>query len=187
MPRFFVDKDAVSGGTVVITGEDALHISRSLRMRVGEKLTVCDGEGSDYECEIISFSKDSVELCVVEVNEVCSESPVLITLFQGIPKGDKMDAIVQKATECGVFRIYPVEMKNCIAKIQDDSAAKKVARWQKIADEAAKQSQRGRLVRVENPISFEKALEIAAEDDIKFICYEDEDDKKLSKFFFSNY
>ena len=180
MPRFFVDKKKIIGNTVVITDEDALHISRSLRMRVGESLTLSDGEGCDYECEITAFTKDSVELAVVSSKESDCEMPVEITLFQGVPKGDKMDLIVQKAVECGASRIVPVEMKNCIVKL-GDSADKKVARWQRIADEAAKQSQRGRLVRVEMPIRYDEALDLARKDDISFICYEAEDEKSLSK------
>ena len=180
MPRFFVDKEKIIGNTVVITDDDALHISRSLRMRVGECLTVSDGEGCDYECEIISFTKDSVELAVINSKETDSEMPIEVTLFQGVPKGDKMDLIVQKAVECGASRIVPVEMTNCIVKL-GDTAEKKVARWQRIADEAAKQSQRGRLVRVEMPIRYDEALELSKKDDISFICYEAEDEKSLSK------
>lgn len=179
MPRFFISKTELENEEIIIGGEDAMHISHSLRMKAGEVLILCDGEGSDYICEITGFSKDLVYLKKNEVIRSESESPVTVTLYQGIPKGEKMETVIQKAVECGVSRIVPVEMQNCIVKISADSAGKKLSRWQKIASEAAKQCGRGKQVTVESPISYKAALDAAFSDEVAFICYEGEQNYKL--------
>ena len=174
MPRFFLEKSALSGEFATITGDDAFHISHSLRMRKNEMLVICDLEGTDYLCEIEDFTKNEVSVRILERRPSESESPAFITLYQGIPKGDKMGDIIQKAVECGVSRIVPVVMQNCVAKINDDAENKKIARWQRIADEAAKQSQRSRRVEIRAPVSYKYAVESAAKDGLSFLCYENE-------------
>ena len=116
MPRFFVNKNSVLGEKIIISGEDAKHISLSLRARVGEKLTVCDGEDRDYECEISEITKNEVVLSVLEERLNESEPSVEVTLCQALVKSDKFDLIVQKCTELGVSRIVPVLTDRCISK-----------------------------------------------------------------------
>ena len=156
MPRFFVEP--LNGDRAVITGQDAHHITRVLRMRVGEPLMLCDGEGTDYRCEIAEFSGDAVQLRVLESEPSQAEPSVAITLYQGLPKSEKMDFIVQKAVELGAVRIVPVAMARSIVKLKADEGAKKQQRWQKIAAEAAGQSGRGRIPQVSEPLSFKQVL-----------------------------
>ena len=155
MPRFFVEP--VSGELVTVTGQDANHIKKALRMRVGENLTLCDGEGTDYFCELTDLSGDEVLARILYRTPSACEPTVAVTLYQGLPKGDKLEWIVQKAVELGVTAIVPVETARSIARI-DNKADKKQARLQKIADEAAGQSGRGILPRVEMPMTFREAL-----------------------------
>lgn len=168
MPRFFVE--TVEGDALTIGGQDAVHIRRSLRMAAGDELTVCDGRGTDCACVIREFSGDDVILDVVARTPSMTEPTCAITLYQGLPKADKMEWIIQKAVELGVVRIVPVQMARSVAVINEKSA-KKAARWQKIADEAAGQSGRGILPVVEPPIGFrEAAARLAAENAL--VCYE---------------
>lgn len=156
MPRFFVPP--FTGEETVIIGEDGRHIARSLRMKPREPLTLCDGEGTDYHCEITGFSGDEVWVRVLERHASQTEPSVRVTVYQGLPKGDKMDAIVQKAVELGAAEIVPVMMRRCVSRPDEKSASKKTARWQKICDEAAKQSGRGRLPVVLPPVTLEQAI-----------------------------
>lgn len=168
MPRFFVP--SAEGDTLTVTGQDASHIRRSLRMKVGDELTLCDGKSTDYRCTIQAFSGEDVILSVVSRAPSASEPTCAVTLYQGLPKADKMEWIIQKAVELGVTRIVPVQMARSVAVI-NEKAAKKAARWQKIADEAAGQSGRGILPAVEEPISFAAAAKrLAAENTV--VCYE---------------
>ena len=160
MPRFFVPP--FSGEETAVTGEDGRHIARSLRMKVGEPLTLCDGLGTDYHCEITGFAGDEVFVRVVERAPSRSEPSVKVTVYQGLPKGDKMDAIVQKAVELGAWEIVPVLMRRSVSRPDAKAAVKKAARWQKIAEEAAKQSGRGILPQVLAPMEFSKAAQRAA-------------------------
>ena len=172
MPRFFVDKDAVLADRIVIGGEDAKHISLSLRARVGEKITACDGEGKDYDCEIAAITKNEVELKILSQNDCMAEPDVGVTLYQALVKSDKFDFIVQKCTELGVSKIVPVLTDRCISRPDDASLSKKIARWNKIAKEAAMQSGRGRIPEVSDAVSFDEALENLKAADCGFLCYE---------------
>ena len=158
MPRFFVEKENVLGDKIVIGGEDAKHISLSLRARVGEKITACDGKGTDYECEISDITKNEVTLSVLEEKNSEAEPSLDVTLYQALVKSDKFDFIVQKCTELGVSRIVPVQTDRCISKPDDSSLSKKIARWNKIAKEAAMQSGRGVIPVIEDAVGFDEAL-----------------------------
>lgn len=155
MPRFFLDSFQ-GGDTACITGQDAAHITRSLRMRAGEALTLCDTHGTDYDCEIVETG-DTVVLRVLGSRPTASEPSLQVTLYQALPKSDKLEHIIQKSVEMGVFAIVPVETARCIARL-DDRIDKKLARWQKIAAEAAGQSGRGILPAVLPPLTFKQAL-----------------------------
>ena len=141
MAWFFVDE--VISNTVEITGEDAKHISKSLRMAVGESLTLCSADGRRHDCKIKSVTADSVFVDVLS-STVCEQEPsVKITLFMALTKGDKMDDIVQKSVELGVYEIVPILTARCISRPDEKQIKKKVQRWQKIAENAARQSRRG--------------------------------------------
>ena len=171
MPRFFIDYTPAVGGNAVIEGADARHIGGALRMAVGEPLTLCDGRGTDYACTVTAVEKERVTLSVDAAAPSSSEPTLAVTLYMGLPKGDKMELIIQKAVELGVTAIVPVAMSRCIVKLDGKDAAKKQARWQKIAAEAAGQSGRGIIPTVETPISWKQAL-ARFETTKTLLCYE---------------
>ncbi|MGM9681642.1 MAG: 16S rRNA (uracil(1498)-N(3))-methyltransferase [Eubacteriales bacterium] len=174
MPRFFLSADRLSENPVVIDGEDARHISLSLRMAVGDPLILSDGQGKEYHCVIVSMDKKTVCARVEQVLPCESEPPCKITLYQCLAKGEKMDTIIQKAVEYGVTAIVPVESERCVAKLPSDSADRKLMRWQKISDEAAGQCGRGILPTVGRPMSYDDAVRAAASSRLAFLCYEGE-------------
>lgn len=154
-PRFFGDN---SGETAVISGGDAVHISRVLRMKPGELVIVCDGEGTDCLCRITDAGESAVVLDVLDRRASEGEPSVRVRLFQCMPKSDKMDFIVQKAVELGASEVIPVISKRCVSRPDGKTAAKKRERWQRIADEAAKQCGRGRIPSVGEMIGFDEAV-----------------------------
>ncbi len=154
MPRFFVED--ICGEDFIITGENARHMAKSLRMRAGEMITVSDGRGMDYGCEITEVKDTGVHVKILYHQPSNVEASIKVTLYQGLPKGDKMDYIVQKAVELGVCKIVPVLTERSVSRPDARSAAKKQERWQKIAGEAAKQSGRGKIPVVESVIPFNK-------------------------------
>lgn len=187
MPRFFVTDDAVLDGYVLITGSDALHISRSLRMREGEEITVCDMRRREYRCRLSRFTEETVEAEILSEKESENEPPYLATLYMALPKGDKMEWIIQKSVELGVTRIVPFLSSRCVVKPDADGARKKRERWQKISDSAAGQCGRGILPEVCAIRSFGEALREAEEAQkargLSFFCYEGETapEKTLSR------
>ena len=173
MPRFFIDKNVLTEDSVLLTGDDAHHISRSLRMRVGEELTLCDGEGSDYHCTIEEIDERTVRCKVDSKEENKTEPPYRAIVFQGLAKGDRFDTVIQKSVECGAFSIVPVMTKRCTVKLTASDGAKKCARWNKIAEEAAKQCGRGIIPKVTEPVSFDEAVKMVSELDLPLFCYEE--------------
>ena len=172
MYHFFVKPEQISGDRAVITGPDVNHIGNVLRMKPGEKVLLSAGEDWEYLCEIEEITKEEVRLIVNEENRDVRELPARITLWQGLPKSDKMELIVQKAVELGAARIVPVETKRCIVKLDPKKAENRVRRWQTIAESAAKQSGRHRIPEVGMPVPFREALKEAAADDVRLIPYE---------------
>ena len=174
MNRFFVDVDGRDIGTdISITGGDVNHIKNVLRLKVGQEITVSNGRGRDYTCSISELGRDEVLCHVEDVNDNFAELPVEVTLFQGYPKSDKMDLIVQKMVELGVCRIVPVFTARTIVKLDAKKAAKKVQRWNEIAKSAAKQSKRGMIPEVKSVMSFKEAVEYGKSMDMLLIPYED--------------
>lgn len=171
MPRFFVEQ----GGEdeIVITGEDARHIGRSLRMRVGEQLTVC-AEGIDYDCAITRITDSEVYLHPVKITPCAAEPTVKITLYQAVPKQDKLAEIVQKAVELGVTEIVPVLTARCVARPAKADFEKKRERLQKIAHAAAKQSGRGIIPEVAPLMTWNEALASMQAQDISVMLYEEQ-------------
>ena len=171
MAWFFVDGQ-IEGTTHLVTGEDARHIEKSLRMRVGEELTLVDSCKVQNLCRISDFTPSGVEVDVISTTVCESEADVQVTLYQSLTKGDKMDLIVQKAVELGVHRIVPVVTSRCVSRPDEKSLRKKIERWQKIALGAAQQSCRGIVPEVADALSFSQALSEAAKLDTSVIFYE---------------
>ncbi|MBR5712476.1 MAG: 16S rRNA (uracil(1498)-N(3))-methyltransferase [Lachnospiraceae bacterium] len=164
MPRFFVDPEAVSGERIIVTEGDCNHIRNVLRMRVGDRLTVCDGQGTDYNCEIASFSDTDCVLTIVERTDSRVELPIRITLYQGLPKRDKLEFIVQKAVELGAVRIVPTVCERTIGRLDDAKREqRKTERLRAIAESAAKQSGRGILPEIFAPMTYAAAIREAKE------------------------
>ncbi len=172
MYRFFVEESQIYDGTVHITGSDVNHIKNVLRMRPGEKILVSTGGEKEYHCAVSDFPEGEVFAAVEEVTVADRELPSGIVLFQGLPKGDKMELIIQKAVELGATEIVPVEMKRCVVKLDRKKAEKKAERWQTIALGAAKQSKRMQIPTVHMPVTFQQALAMMAESDVRLMPYE---------------
>ena len=171
MAWFFADTD-ITTEYYTVTGEDASHISRSLRMKVGEELTLCTPDGRRHSCEITSISPDGVTVRVMS-STVCEQEPtVKVSLFVALMKGDKLDDVIQKAVELGVYEITPFISVRCVSRPDEKSLIKKQLRWQKIADNAASQSRRGILPEV-NPCIDVRDIPKAVEGfDRSLVCYE---------------
>lgn len=174
MQRFFVEPHQIDeeAHQIHITGSDVNHISNVLRMKTGEELWISDGSKYEYRCTIESFEPDEVLLHIVYSQEPEYELPCRIYLFQGLPKADKMELIIQKAVELGAYEIIPVETKRCVVKLDGRKSAKKTARWQQIAESAAKQSKRMLVPEVRSVMTFKEALAYAKELDVLLIPYE---------------
>ena len=174
MYQFFVEEEQVHSDSISITGGDVNHIKNVLRMKNGEKIRVSSKSGQAYFCHISSILDDEVIAAIDSADETGTELDNHIVLYQGLPKGDKMELIIQKAVELGVSEIVPVAMKNCVVKLDEKKAAKKLQRWQAIAESAAKQSKRTVIPTVKQPVTYREALKIASELDITLVPYENE-------------
>lgn len=172
MPRFFVRSSQIENGVITILGDDAHHISRSLRMAKGEEITVSDMQSNEYRCRLEAFLPDRVLATVLETRKGDTEPPFELVLFQALPKGDKLDTVIQKAVECGASEIVPFESERCIVHIKKEAEAHKTERRQRIATEAAKQSGRGILPEVLPSMSFDEMLNAAKAADLTLFCYE---------------
>lgn len=172
MHHFFVVPEQVGEEWIRIDGTDVNHIRNVLRMKIGEKLEVSDGNNQKYLCAVDSFGDTSVELRILEAMEADNELPSRIFLFQGLPKSDKMELIVQKAVELGVHEVIPVATKRAVVKLDAKKAAKKRERWQEIARSGAKQSGRNVIPAVREVMGFREALAYAKELDVVLIPYE---------------
>ncbi len=172
MPKFFVSYENIKDDIIFISGDDANHLINVLRIKKGEKIIICDSEGFDYTCEIHSIGKKELQAKIIEKKICQTEPPVKITLFQALPKSDKMDLIIQKCIEIGIFEIVPYISENTIVKIE--SFDKKLERYKKISESAAKQSGRGTIPNISNVLSFEDSVELSKKFDKAFVCYENE-------------
>lgn len=179
MPKFFVSPDKIAGTKITIDTEDVGHIKRVLRLSVGDIITVCDSTGTDYSAEISDMSDKAIICTVLESNKNNSEPNISVTLFQALPKASKMEYIIQKTTELGIVRIVPCSLSRCVVKLDGKDASKKCDRWQKIADEAAKQSGRGILPEISQILTFTDAVAEMQKSDLCFVPYESAEDIKL--------
>lgn len=173
MYRFFVEQAACKGDCIRITGDDWNHMRNVLRLKCGETVTVSDGSEREYICEIKAYTETAAELQVVDILDSNAELPTAITLYQGFPKGDKMELIIQKAVELGAVRIVPVMTHRSVVKLDAKKAEKKVERYNAIALSAAKQSKRSVIPVVSPVMSWQEALRDAAGLDMLLLPYED--------------
>ncbi len=181
MPRFFVRQDKIVDGVVYLEGDDAHHISHSLRMAAGESITVCDMQLYEYECVLETFSAQTVTARIIEKRKINTEPPYRAHLYQALPKGDKLDTVIQKAVECGVYDITPFESSRCIVKSKPEAEGKKTERRLRIAAEAAKQCGRGLMPTVYPTVSFSEMLDGIRECDLVLFCYEGDGTLPLGK------
>lgn len=182
MNRFFVDDPgAFSDRSVVITGEDVNHVKNVLRLKENDELIVSDGRGRDYHCRISGITNEEVVADICDICDNFSELSTEITLFQGFPKGDKMELIIQKTVELGVTRIVPVMTKRTVVKLDDKKTKKKTERYNMIAESAAKQSGRGMIPEVTMPVSFAEAVSMAEKLDMNIIPYEEAEGVEYSR------
>ena len=185
MHHFFVDPQNVGEREIVVTGSDVNHMKNVLRLRVGEEILLSDGAGNDYLCAVAELSQDQVIASIVEHRET-RELPAKIWLFQGLPKSDKMEMIIQKAVELGAWAIVPVATKNAVVRLDAKKEENKLRRWQAIAESAAKQSKRGVIPTIEGVCTFAKAVEQCKDFDLSLIAYENERGMEATKEAFSS-
>lgn len=180
MPKFFVRQNQVDDGKIVINGQDVKHIRNVLRAKVGEELEICNSEtGENFLCSISEFNEDKIWCKIEQKIQEETESNVKVTIFQGLPKADKMEYIIQKSVELGVYDITPVDMKRCVVKLDEKNAKKKIERWQKISEVAAKQCGRNIIPQINNVINIKKLCEIVENYDIVLVAYENEENNSL--------
>ena len=172
MFHFFVSPENISADTVTVTGGDVNHIKNVLRMKQGEKFIANDGNGGSYCCAVSEIYEDRIVAEILEGQLSSTELPVRLVLFQGLPKADKMELIIQKAVELGVSEIVPVEMTRCVVKLDEKKKKSKTARWQSISESAAKQSGRTVIPEIHDAMSYKNALDFAKDFDIVFVPYE---------------
>lgn len=180
MPKFFVTNQSIKNNEITIIGKDVNHIKNVLRKKVGEQLTICNTDCAiDYLCEIIKLEEKTIKCNVIKELVSNSESNIKVTILQGLPKADKMELIIQKAVELGVYDITPIEMKRCVTKLTEKDKEKKLQRWQKIAEVAAKQSGRNRIPQINEIKSIQNICNLCQEYDIVIVAYENEKENKL--------
>lgn len=172
MQHFFVVPDQVRDGYIEITGSDVNHMKNVLRMRTGEQLEISDGNNKKYLCEIESLEADKVTARILEEREAENELPSKLYLFQGLPKSDKMELIIQKAVELGAWEVIPVATKRAVVKLDQKKAAKKRERWSGISESAAKQAGRNVIPEIKQVMNFQEALSYAKSLDVLLIPYE---------------
>lgn len=181
MHHFFVSPDQIDEKYVTITGGDVNHIKNVLRMKIDEELLISNGQDKDYYCKIESISDDEIKAVILDEEFEGTELPTELYLFQGLPKSDKMELIIQKAVELGVKEIIPVATKRCVVKLDDKKEASKIKRWQAISESAAKQSRRIIIPEVSSVMSFKEAINRAKEFELGIIPYENFKDMTETK------
>ncbi len=182
MYQFFVEPHQIQGNRIVIEGNDVNHIKNVLRMKPGEELAVSNGlDGKEYRCGILEFDEDTVICELRFIKEDGVELPSQVYLFQGLPKADKMEMIIQKCVELGVHAVIPVATKRCVVKLDDKKSKSKIQRWQGIAEAAAKQSKRRIVPEVMDVMSLKQALGYVKDFEVKVIPYELAEDMTKTK------
>ena len=187
MQKFFVKREQIDDKNVEIIGTDVNHIINVLRMKKDDELQVCDVAcGKNYLVKIVNFDTEKVQCEIVEKIDFTTETSIDIDIYEGLPKADKMELIIQKTTEIGVKKIIPVAMERSVVKLTDKDAIKKQERWQKIAEVAAKQSKRDIIPKVENVIKMSKIYEMINKYDVFIVAYENEKEITLKQILKQN-
>ena len=172
MNQFFVEESQIHGSEIIIEGTDVNHIKNVLRMKTGEEVMISNGTDKHYICSIMTISEQQVVAKILDIDTNSTELPVKLYLFQGLPKADKMELIIQKSVELGVHEIIPVAMKRCVVKLDAKKEKSKLARWQGIAESAAKQSKRMVIPNISRVMNFKEAVAYAKSLDYNIIPYE---------------
>lgn len=172
MYHFFVEQEQIDAELISVTGSDVNHIKNVLRMKPGETVLISSRTGGDYLCKVAEIRQEEVQMEILEARESKMELPARIHLFQGLPKGDKMELIIQKAVELGVYRIIPVDTKRTVVRLDAKKEESKVKRWNAISESAAKQSKRSLIPEVSGVMSFKDALAETKDYGLKMIPYE---------------
>ncbi len=176
MPRFFVKTDQIEDEEIKIIGEDVNHIENVLRKQIGDILEICNQEtGISYKCKICEINDNNILTHIIE-NLENIEDNIKIDIYQGLPKSDKMELIIQKSVELGANAIIPVNMKRCVVKIDNKTENKKIERWQKIAESAAKQCGRNMIPEIRHIIDIKEIIKLKQKYDAIIVCYENEKD-----------
>lgn len=178
--RFFVTEDRIAGTLVRLEPGDAIHVSRVLRMRPGEQITVCSTDGRAYTCRLAQVDKREVTAEILSSQPYDNEPSAFVTVYAGLSKGDRMDYLIQKCVECGASRVVPFVSRHCVVRPEPGDLAKKRQRYQRIALEASKQCQRSRVVQVGEIVLLEEALSQAGQADCPLFLYEKERQRGLS-------
>ncbi len=180
MPKFFVTSNEIKNDKIQIKGEDVNHIKNVLRAKIEDKIDICNtDEMKDYKCEIEELTNEYINCKIISEKQNDSESNIEITIFQGLPKADKMELIIQKSVELGVNKIVPVDMKRCVVKLKDKYQIKKVERWQKISEVASKQCGRGIIPEIGQVIKIKEIVDKIKEYDTILLAYEKEENNYL--------
>lgn len=182
MPKFFVKQEQIQDDKIIIQGQDVNHIKKVLRAKIGDELQICNSENKEnFLCDIISINNEDILCGIKQKIEQKTESNIEVTIFQGLPKADKMEYIIQKSVELGVYDVTPVEMKRCVVKLDDKDKNKKVLRWQKIAEVAAKQSGRDIIPQINSITNIKKICDLIQKYDIVLVAYENEKENTLKE------
>ena len=181
MPRFFVKKEQIEKNNIIITGEDVKHIKNVLRKKQGDNIEICNQDsGESYTCEIEKVENEKVLTKIIEKLQVCYDS-IKVDIYQGLPKADKMELIIQKSVELGANSIIPVAMKRCVVKIEPKEETKKISRWQKIAESAAKQCGRDKIPIIKSITTTKDILTNINDYDVVLVAYENEKENTLKQ------
>ena len=182
MPKFFVKEEQIKDNEIIIIGQDVKHIKKVLRAKTGDELQICNSQnGENFLCEIQDLENEDITCKIKEKIQEKVESNIKVTIFQGLPKADKMEYIIQKSVELGVSNITPVEMKRCVVKLDGKDKIKKIERWQKISEVAAKQCVRDIIPQINNVINIQNICNLISEYDILLVAYENEKENTLKE------
>jgi len=182
MPKFFVTQEQIKDNKILIIGQDVNHVKNVLRKKVGEELIICDKDNcEDYLCKICELNEKQIECEIINTLESDIEPITKVTIFQGLPKSNKMELIIQKAVELGAHEIIPVEMKRCVVKLDEKDKTKKIQRWQKISEVAAKQCGRNIIPKINNIVNIKNICNLIKEYDIVLLAYENEKQNTIKK------
>ena len=182
MPKFFIKEEQIKENKIIIKGQDVNHIKKVLRAKIGEELEICNSQtGENFLCNIDKINDETIECNIKQKLEEKTESNIKVSIFQGLPKADKMEYIIQKSVELGVYEITPVEMKRCVVKLNEKDKNKKIERWQKISEVAAKQCGRDMIPQINSIINIKNICNLIEKYDIVLVAYENEKENTLKK------